>query len=248
MDPVELAVGATTDVGRVREINQDALLAAPPVLVVADGMGGHHGGEVASRIAVEELERVEAGGADSRGAAAAVQEALAAAQARIADYAAEQGSKDPVWYAGTTVVAAVLATDDAGPVWVVANLGDSRAYLLTEEGLRRVSVDHSVVQELLDAGRITPAQAAVHPERHVVTRALGGPGVPEPDLFRLPAAPDARLLLCSDGISGMIDDAAIARVLAEVPDPQDAADRLVAEALEAGGLDNATAVVADVLP
>lgn len=248
MDPVELAVGATTDVGRVREINQDALLAAPSVLAVADGMGGHHGGEVASRIAVEELERVEAGGADSRAAAAAVQEALAAAQARIADYAAEQGSKDPVWYAGTTVVAAVLATDDAGPVWVVANLGDSRAYLLTEEGLRRVSVDHSVVQELLDAGRITPAQAAVHPERHVVTRALGGPGVPEPDFFRLPAAPDARLLLCSDGISGMIDDAAIARVLAEVPDPQDAADRLVVEALEAGGLDNATAVVADVLP
>lgn len=248
MDPVELAVGATTDVGRVREINQDAQLAAPPVLVVADGMGGHHGGEVASRIAVEELERVEAGGSDSRAAAAAVQEALAAAQARIADYAAEQGSKDPVWYAGTTVVAAVLATDDAGPVWVVANLGDSRAYLLTEEGLRRVSVDHSVVQELLDAGRITPAQAAVHPERHVVTRALGGPGVPEPDFFRLPAAPDVRLLLCSDGISGMIDDAAIARVLAEVPDPQDAADRLVAEALEAGGLDNATAVVADVLP
>lgn len=248
MDPVELAVGATTDVGRVREINQDALLAAPSVLAVADGMGGHHGGEVASRIAVEELERVEAGGSDSRAAAAAVQEALAAAQARIADYAAEQGSKDPVWYAGTTVVAAVLATDDAGPVWVVANLGDSRAYLLTEEGLRRVSVDHSVVQELLDAGRITPAQAAVHPERHVVTRALGGPGVPEPDFFRLPAAPDARLLLCSDGISGMIDDAAIARVLAEVPDPQDAADRLVVEALEAGGLDNATAVVADVLP
>lgn len=248
MDPVELAVGATTDVGRVREINQDALLAAPPVLAVADGMGGHHGGEVASRIAVEELERVEAGGSDSRAAAAAVQEALAAAQARIADYAAEQGSKDPVWYAGTTVVVAVLATDDAGPVWVVANLGDSRAYLLTEEGLRRVSVDHSVVQELLDAGRITPAQAAVHPERHVVTRALGGPGVPEPDFFRLPAAPDARLLLCSDGISGMIDDAAIARVLAEVPDPQDAADRLVVEALEAGGLDNATAVVADVLP
>lgn len=248
MDPVELAVGATTDVGRVREINQDALLAAPSVLAVADGMGGHHGGEVASRIAVEELERVEAGGSDSRAAAAAVQEALAAAQARIADYAAEQGSKDPVWYAGTTVVVAVLATDDAGPVWVVANLGDSRAYLLTEEGLRRVSVDHSVVQELLDAGRITPAQAAVHPERHVVTRALGGPGVPEPDFFRLPAAPDARLLLCSDGISGMIDDAAIARVLAEVPDPQDAADRLVVEALEAGGLDNATAVVADVLP
>lgn len=248
MDPVELAVGATTDVGRVREINQDALLAAPSVLAVADGMGGHHGGEVASRIAVEELERVEAGGSDSRAAAAAVQEALAAAQARIADYAAEQGSKDPVWYAGTTVVAAVLATDDAGPVWVVANLGDSRAYLLTEEGLRRVSVDHSVVQELLDAGRITPAQAAVHPERHVVTRALGGPGVPEPDFFRLPAAPDARLLLCSDGISGMIDDAAIARVLAEVRNPQDAADRLVAEALEAGGLDNATAVVADVLP
>ena len=113
--------------------------------------------------------------------------------------------------------------------------------------LDRVSTDHSVVQELIDAGRITEEQAAEHPERHVITRALGGPRLEGADYFLLPVQSVDRLLLCSDGISGLVDDGQIAEILAQSPDPRDAADRLVAAALEAGGDDNATAVVVDVV-
>ena len=133
------------------------------------------------------------------------------------------------------------------PRWLLANLGDSRAYVYAGGALDQVSVDHSLVQELVDSGAITPDDALVHPERHVITRALGGRGSAEADFFVLPLSAAERLLLCSDGVSGMVDDATIARVLAETTDPRDAADRLVAAALEAGGHDNATAVVVDVV-
>ena len=113
--------------------------------------------------------------------------------------------------------------------------------------LEQVSVDHSLVQQLVDAGQISRTEAAHHPERHVVTRALGGPETPRPDLFLLPLEEAPRLLLCSDGINGMIDDALIAAVLRDVADPDEAAERLVDEALHAGGRDNATAVVVDVV-
>ena len=110
-----------------------------------------------------------------------------------------------------------------------------------------MSADHSLVQHLVDSGQITRAEAAVHPERHVVTRALGGPETPRPDLFLLPLDEAPRLLLCSDGVSGMIDDSLVAAVLRDFADPSEAADRLVDEALHAGGRDNATAVVVDVV-
>jgi len=113
--------------------------------------------------------------------------------------------------------------------------------------LEQVSVDHSLVQHYVDTGQITREQAAHHPERHVVTRALGAPGMPRPDLFVVPLLEAPRLLLCSDGINGMIDDATIAAVLRDLDDPEEAAARLVDEALEAGGRDNATAVVVDVV-
>lgn len=249
MERVTLAVGAATDVGRVREVNQDAFFATPPLFVVADGMGGHHGGDVASRIAVEEFERADAAALTaptSPVGSRLITLALESAQVRIAEYAAEQGAVED-WYAGTTAVAGMLVHDQDRAAWLVANLGDSRAYCFAHGRLEQISVDHSLVQEMMAAGRLTPEQATTHPQRNIVTRALGGPGVPEPDFFRLPVASDTRLLLCSDGISGMIDDAAIARVLAEVPDAQHAAERLVADALAAGGLDNATAVVVDAL-
>ncbi|MEZ5091275.1 PP2C family serine/threonine-protein phosphatase [Nocardioides sp.] len=127
----------------------------------------------------------------------------------------------------------------------MANLGDSRAYRLLDGRLEQVSVDHSVVQELVDAGAITVAEMATHPERHVVTRALGGPDAAEPDFFLLDRSD--RLLLCSDGITGMLEDDQIAAVLGAEKDPRAAADRLVADAVRAGGLDNATAVVVDVV-
>ena len=249
MSAVEVRHGARTDVGRVRDTNQDAYLAAPPVFVVADGMGGHVGGDVASRIVVEEFARLAADGYDPRDAADAVTRTLGACQARIIEYAATQraeGVPDRL-HAGTTVVAAVLAEGDDGAEWLVVNLGDSRAYRCADGRLEQVSTDHSVVQELVEAGEITSDAVAEHPARHLVTRALGDTGDSRPDYFRLGLTNAPRLVLCSDGVSGMLDDAALADLVAGVPDPAEAAERIVDAALAAGGEDNATVVVVDVV-
>jgi len=241
MTQVELHHGAATDVGLVRSVNEDAYLVAPPVFVVADGMGGHEGGDVASRTVVEEFARLADEAYDSARAAEVVREVLEASQRRLAEYGG--GSRGP----GTTVVAALLVEDDGEPAWLLVNLGDSRIYVVRGGALQQVSTDHSVVQELVDSGEITPAQATDHPDRHVITRALGGPRLEPADFFVLPVAEVQRLLLCSDGVSGLVDDAQIEAILTDSPDPRDAADRLVAAALEAGGDDNATALVVDVV-
>lgn len=245
---VDLAHGSRTDVGRVRQVNEDAFLVAPPVFVVADGMGGHDGGDVASRVVVEEFERLAAAGYDPARGTEAVAATLAECQRRVSAYGAERVATGRARaHAGTTVAAALLVTGpDGEPGWLLVNLGDSRIYRLTDGRLDQVSVDHSVVQQLVDAGRITPEEAARHPERHVITKALGGPDAAEADYFTLPLAGAERLLLCSDGVNGMIGDAEIHEVLRDVADAQDAADELVRRALEAGGQDNATAVVVDV--
>jgi serine/threonine protein phosphatase PrpC len=243
---VELHHGAATDVGLLRETNEDAFLVAPPVFVVADGMGGHEHGDVASRIVVEEFARLADEGYDPAHGSEAVTAILEASQRRIADYAGRGGPsvrRTP----GTTVVAALLVEDGEAPAWLLTNLGDSRIYAVSGGELRQVSTDHSVVQELLDEGRITAAEVSEHPERHVITRALGGPRLERPDFFVLPVTEVERLLLCSDGISNLVDDAELAAILTGTPDPRDAADRLVAAALAAGGDDNATAVVVDVV-
>ena len=185
MTKVELHYGAATDVGRVREVNEDAFLADPPVFVVADGMGGHEGGDVASAIVVEEFGALAGQDYDARAGADQVATTLRACQRRIAEYGVQQASgRGRRWYAGTTAVVALLVHDDEGPRWLVANLGDSRAYRVGPDGLERVSVDHSVVQELVDAGQISEADVATHPERHVITRALGGPDPAEADFFQ----------------------------------------------------------------
>lgn len=249
MNAVELACGARTDVGRVRADNQDAYLAAPPVFVVADGMGGHAGGDVASRIVVEEFGRLADQGYDPRRAAEAVAATLGACQHRIHEFAETQDAHGvPArMHAGTTAVAAVLAEDDDGPCWLVANVGDSRAYRFTGGTLEQVSVDHSLVQELVDAGTITADAAAVHPARHVVTRALGEADDARPDFFRLDLDSVERLVLCTDGVSGMVGSTDLADVLAHESDPGQAATRIVDAALAAGGEDNATVVVVDVV-
>jgi PPM family protein phosphatase len=243
---VELHHGAATDVGLVREVNEDAFLVAPPVFVVADGMGGHADGGVASRIVVEEFARVAQSGYDPTRGADVVAATLEASQHRISELAA-RGGADFRRTPGTTVVAALLVEDDGAPAWLLANLGDSRIYRVADGVLEQVSTDHSVVQELIESGQITAEQAAEHPERHVITRALGGPRLEVADYFLLPIRSADRLLLCSDGISGLVDDPEIATILTHSVDPRDAADRLVAAALEAGGDDNATAVVVDVV-
>jgi len=248
MKRVEVQAAAATDVGLVREANEDSFLVAPPVFVVADGMGGHDAGDVASRIVVEEFERLAQVGYDATRGAEAIAETLLAAQLRIREYDAEQHAAGiPTSGAGTTAVVALLVEQHDGARWLLANVGDSRIYRFTDGELDQVSVDHSLVQELVDAGQLTAEQAADHPERNVITRALGGTVLAEADYFLLPLGSAERLLLCSDGISGMIDDQQIAAVLARCEDPRDAADQLVAAALDAGGRDNATALVVDVV-
>ncbi len=133
------------------------------------------------------------------------------------------------------------------PKWLLANVGDSRIYKFVDGHLEQVSVDHSLVQELVDEGRISHEEMAFHPARHVVTRALGGPEPVDADYFLVPLPSAERVLLCSDGVTEMIDDETVAIILGESADPRDAADRLVAEAVRAGGRDNATAVVVDVV-
>jgi serine/threonine protein phosphatase PrpC len=251
MSRAELHYGAATDVGRVREVNEDSYLAAPPLFVVADGLGGHDGGDVASRIVVEEFGRLAEEGYDPRRGAEVVAATLDACHDRITAYAEEQSLRTGRDFtAGTTAVVALLVEDDehdGGPMWLLANIGDSRIYRFADGDLEQVSVDHSLVQEMVDDGMITREQMAFHPARHVVTRALGGPERASADYFLLPLPSAGRLVLCSDGVTEMIDDRTVAAILGEATDPRDAADRLVAEAVNAGGRDNATAVVVDVM-
>lgn len=248
MRTVELHHGAATDVGQLREINEDAFLVAPPVFVVADGMGGHDRGDVASQIAIEEFGRLAAEGYDAAHGAEAVAGTLAACQQRIAEYDAAQHAAGALTFGtGTTAVVALLVEQEHTQFWLLANVGDSRVYRFTEDELEQVSVDHSVVQELIDAGKLSEGKAHEHPARHVITRALGGESPVEADYFLLPLSSAERLLLCTDGVSGMIDDDQIAQVLRECEDPRDAADQIVAAAVAAGGHDNATAVVIDVV-
>lgn len=239
----EVRYAAATDVGLVREVNEDAHLAAPPVFLVADGMGGHAGGDVASAIVVEEFGALAGTAYDADTAVRAIAGALEACQRRIEEHAAGGvGRAAP----GTTV-AGVLLVEHGDPAWLAFNLGDSRVYLVRGGELSQVSRDHSLVQDLVESGEITEEEVADHPERHVITRALGGNGDTDADLFWLGLDEVDRLLLCTDGVNGLVDDATIRRVLAEHADPGAAARALVAAALGAGGEDNATAVVVDVV-
>lgn len=235
--PVRTSWGSATDRGRVRPLNEDALLAYPPVFLVADGMGGHEAGDVASRLAVEEFSQLS-------GQGAATMEDVHACFHRTARRLAEVVGADRV--AGTTVAGVVVAELDGGAYWLVFNIGDSRVYRLADGQLEQISVDHSVVQDLLDAGDLSPAEAAVHPERHVITRAVGGGLAPEPDYWLIPAGPGDRLLICSDGLTSEVPDAGLRTILLEREDPQQAAHALVRAALDGGGRDNVSAVVVDV--
>lgn len=235
---LRLQCGFGTDRGLRREMNEDSYLAADPVFAVADGMGGHEAGEVASGICVRtlaEIPQLASGGRDAT--AALVQQYLLAADERIRE---ATGSR-----AGTTL-SGVLVVEQLGmPFWLVLNIGDSRTYRFSKGALSQVSVDHSEVQELVDAGQISPAEAAVHPRRHVVTRALGTGDETEADFWLLPVEEGDRMLVCSDGLNGELDDEQIAAILGSEADPQAAVDQLIQAALRSGGRDNVTCIVVD---
>ncbi len=230
------AWGSATDTGRVRTLNEDALVALAPIFLVADGMGGHDAGDVASRLVVEECSvlvgRPSVTIEDLQGcfqrAAARMREVLAGRSA------------------GATVAGAAIARHDDAAYWLVFNMGDSRVYRMVDGDLVQVTVDHSVVQELLEAGTLSADEASVHADRHVVTRALATDSASEPDYWMIPATRDDRLLICSDGLTDELSDAQIQEILRTETDAQEAAEALVAAALEAGGRDNVSVVVVDV--
>ncbi|MCE9621327.1 MAG: Stp1/IreP family PP2C-type Ser/Thr phosphatase [Actinomycetia bacterium] len=241
-----LSIGAATHVGRVRTGNEDAFIAEPLVVGVADGMGGHQAGEVASAIAVQMVRDRLGQGAPSLEAAEA---AVVAANSAIFKGARDNSDQRGM---GTTLTALiVLAAEEAAADsvrrFVLLNVGDSRTYLLRGGRLRRVTVDHSYVQELVSTGHITEIEARTHPRRNIVTRALGIESTVRVDSWVMPFVKGDRFLLCSDGLVDEVDDREIAEVMAANSDAQRAADALVEAANQHGGRDNTTVVVVDVL-
>jgi serine/threonine protein phosphatase PrpC len=235
-------VSVRSDVGAVRHVNEDNMLAADPVFVVADGMGGHARGDAASATAVETLARELPSGSlpTPDEVIAAIDEANAAV--RGLSGADESG----VAVAGTTLtgVVRVRIPETGEQQWMVVNVGDSRVYLWDGRALEQLSVDHSAVQELVDAGLITQAQAAVHPERNVITRALGAEDLVDTDSMLVPAQGRQTFLVCSDGLTKELSDEQIARILADASTGR-VADALVDAAIETGGRDNVTVVVVE---
>ncbi|MDQ1745479.1 MAG: family protein phosphatase [Pseudonocardiales bacterium] len=237
--------GSATDVGRVRTLNEDSVLAVPGLFVVADGMGGHAAGEVASRLAVAEFARLaERAPGGVQLSAEDLTETVRRANEHILTAGAERGDR---YGMGTTLTGVGVVGVEQGEQLAVFNVGDSRVYRFAGGRLEQLTVDHSAVQELVDAGRLSAQAARTHPRRNVVTRSLGSDPGPAPDLWLVQPAAGDRYLVCSDGLTGELEDPAIAELLAANADPQAAADQLIGQALAAGGNDNVTAVVLDVL-
>ena len=236
---VTLAWSALTDVGHRREVNEDSLVTRSPIFAVADGMGGHSAGDVASKAVVTRLAEL---GGDSDTTAEAINRALALA---VEDMKAGEGVTD--LGTGTTVTGVAVAIVSDAPQFIAYNIGDSRVYQLSSGVLEQVTVDHSVVQELVDAGRITREEADVHPHGNVITRAVGFHEPPVPDYRVLPLTAGLRILVCSDGLTKELTAYGIRHFLLSNPKAEDAVAALVTAALENGGRDNVTAIVLDVL-
>jgi protein phosphatase len=232
--PHSVTFGSRTDIGCIREHNEDSLVVAPPLYAVADGMGGHAAGEVASEIAVSTLARLAPRTPDTE----ALSNAVVSANFAVINAAQEKGRAGM----GTTMTAAVLEKERLA----IAQVGDSRAYLLHQGRMQQLTRDHSLMADMIEAGELTKEEARVHPQRSVITRALGSDPDMQPDLYELNVTAGDRLLLCSDGLSSMLEDPEIETVLKRTRDPQRCASMLVNEAIAAGGHDNVTVIVVDV--
>ena len=231
---------ARSDVGLVRKDNQDSGYAGPHLLVVADGMGGHAGGDIASATVVTELVEIDHDSLTAAEASTQLGRAITAANDEIARTFADNPELEGM---GTTVTAIMRARNKL----ILAHIGDSRAYLLREGRLAQITKDHSFVQTLIDEGRITEEEASTHPQRSVVTRVLTGDAGDEPDIGAREARLGDRYMLCSDGLSGFVALDTIEEILTAGISPGRAADDLVSLALRAGAPDNVTVVVADVV-
>lgn len=233
--------GAASDRGRSRIRNEDSYWCSPPWFVVADGMGGHIGGDLASRLAVEAVMGVArsqpapSGSGDAGAAEEAVRLAMKAANRAVWEKGRASGGRGM----GTTLTTVLILPERA----VIGHVGDSRAYLFRRRSLSLLTVDHSVAGELVRSGTLTRAEAERHPHRHVLTRAVGLAPDVEHDLIETDWRPDDAMLLCSDGLSAVLGDAEIAAALGGAADPQAAVERLIAQANDRGGPDNITAVL-----
>ena len=237
---MKFRVGAVTDVGRARERNEDAYLVNDPLYAVADGMGGHRGGDVASTLALEVLAEMASRDSGETPLSRLVEE-IKEANRRVM----ERGESERDLRGMGTTLTAFVAAGDRG---YLAHVGDSRAYRLRDGSLQQLTEDHTLVQRMVREGRLTPEEAAHHPQRSILTRALGVEGDLDVDDLTLDLRDGDRLLLCTDGLSSMVPRARIQEILESEPDPQVASDLLVEEANGAGGDDNITVIVVDVIP
>jgi protein phosphatase len=233
---LRLVIGHASDVGLVRDHNEDGYLVDPhlALVAIADGMGGHRGGDVASATA---LDAFHASFTDTGG----LRDAVRAANNAVL----ERSSHEPrLRGMGTTLTSGVLSEDGT---LLVGHVGDSRAYLLRDRRLTRITTDHSLVEELMAAGELTEEEAEHDPRRSMITRALGLEPDLDVDLYPIPVEVGDRVLLCSDGLTAMLHDDEIASILAEESDSDKAARRLIEAANAAGGVDNTTVLVLDVV-
>ncbi len=235
---VELSWFGMSDVGHRRETNQDSYLTVPPIFAVADGMGGHSAGEIASAAVVRRLAEL---GGPMPVAAKDVDEALSDA---VDDMELDAGETE--LGTGTTVTGVVFDEEEGRPTWTVFNIGDSRVYQYFKGALTQITVDHSVVQHLIDTGQITAEEAEYHPHANVITRAVGLGEEPAADYGRLALIPGQRLLICSDGLTKELTDIGIQHFLATAETAEDAARQLMEHALGNAGRDNVTVIVIDV--
>ena len=234
--PLRLAWAAGTDTGRMRAGNEDAVVAVDELFAVADGMGGHAGGEVASTLALEAMART----VGDDGLVGAVHAANRAILERAASEPALRGM-------GTTLCALALVEEDGAQRVEVVNVGDSRAYLFRDGELQQITEDHNLVAQLEREGRLTPEEARVHPQRNIITRVLGNDPDVEVDSFPIDPFRGDRFVLCSDGLFSELEDDEIAEILQSHPDPQESVDELVRRANDRGGRDNISVVVVEVV-
>jgi protein phosphatase len=237
-EPLTIRYGVRSDVGLVREGNEDSAYAGGRLLAVADGMGGHAHGEVASATVIEALRPLDTVVPDEE-----LLSALEQAVLRAGSTMHEMIEADPALSGMGTTLTALLWS---GPKLGLVHIGDSRAYLARAGEVFQITRDHTLVQSLIDEGRITEEEAAVHPKRMLLLRALDGEHACVPDLEMMEAAAGDRYLLSSDGLHGVVSSADIVRVLLEVTDPDAAAADLVSLAIQGGAPDNVTVIVADV--
>lgn len=234
----QLEWAGVTDVGLRRDTNQDSFFAEYPLFIVADGMGGHAGGEIASQRTIARLEALLAEGQVNRPGIEGALELV------VGDIAAHPETTDEG--TGTTLTGVFLEADGDDLHWVALNIGDSRVYLLRDDRLVQVTTDHSVVQELIAAGKISPDEAEGHPYSNVITRAVGASELTAPDYVTIDVRAGDRFVICSDGLTKELTDYGIQHFLNENADPGAAVDAMLAAALENGGRDNVTLVVVQV--